>query len=91
MPNQRQRRRTRVRPEPPHPPAYAGPSIVDCFMREMTAFLRRPRRPPSRSERHLKNAAIEVLEAMRALLDEAIARLREEEGAPELRRIRVEQ
>ncbi len=58
-------------------------------MREMTAFFRRPRRPASRSEQHLKNAAIEVLEAMRALLDAAIARLREEKN-PELRRIRVE-
>jgi hypothetical protein len=65
--------------------------MVDCFMREMTAFLRRPRRPPSPSQRHLKNAAIEILEAMRALLDEAIARLREEKEAPGLRRIRVEE
>jgi hypothetical protein len=60
-------------------------------MGQMTALLRRPRSPASRSERHLKNAAIEVLEAMRALLDEAIARLREEKGAPETRRIRVEE
>jgi hypothetical protein len=67
------------------------PSLADCFMREMMAFLRRPRRPPSRSERHLKNAAIEILEAMRALLDEAIVRLREDGGGPELRRIRVEE
>ncbi len=87
MPNQKQRRRTRVRREPPPPPM---PSITDCFMREMTAFFRRPRRPPSRSEQHLKNAAIELLEAMRALLDAAIARLREERN-PELRRIRVEE
>lgn len=91
MPNQRQRRRTRVRPEPPPPPAYTGPCLVGCFMREMMACLRRPPHPPSRSEQHLKNAAIEVLEAMRALLDEAIARLREEKGAPELRHIRVEE
>jgi len=63
--------------------------MLDCLMREMTALLRRPRRPPSRSEQHLKNAAIEVLEAMRALLDEAIARLREEENT-QLKRIRVE-
>ncbi len=90
MPNQKQRRRTRVRREPPSPPAYGGPSMVDCFMREMTAFFRRPRRSPSRSEQHLKNAAIEVLEAMRALLDAGIARLREERN-PELRRIRVEE
>jgi hypothetical protein len=60
-------------------------------VREVTAFLRRPRRPPSPSEQHLKNAAVEVLEAFRALLDAAIARLREDKSAPELRRIRVEE
>jgi hypothetical protein len=59
-------------------------------MREMMAILRRPRRPPSLTERHLKNAAIEVLEAMRACLDAGIARLREEKN-PELKRIRVEE
>lgn len=87
MPNQKQRKRPRVRPEPPRPQMA---SIVDCFMREMTAILRRPRRPTSRTERHLKNAAIEVLEAMRACLDDGIAWLREERD-PELRRIRVEE
>ena len=87
MPNQKQRRRTRVRREPPR---SQMPSIADCVMREMTALFRRPRRSPSPSEQHLKNAAIEVLEAMRALLDEAIAWLREERN-PELRRIRVEE
>jgi hypothetical protein len=60
-------------------------------MRTIAAFLRRPSRSPSPSQQHLKNAAIEILEAMRALLDEAIARLREEEGTAELRRIRVEE
>jgi hypothetical protein len=59
-------------------------------MREMTAILRRPRRPPSQTERHLRNAAIELLEAMRACLDEGIAWLREENN-PELKRIRVEE
>jgi len=88
MPNQK-RRRTRVRREPPPPPAHGGLPLLDFLMREMVALLRR--RPPCRSERHLKNAAIEVLEAMRALLDECIAWLREEKGDPELRRIRVEE
>jgi len=57
----------------------------------MAAILRRPRRPPSQAERHLRNAAIELLEAMRACLDEGIAWLREEKGTPELKRIRVEE
>jgi hypothetical protein len=91
MPNQKQRRKPRPRPEPPPPPAYGGSSIVDCFVREMAAILRRPRRPPSQAERHLRNAAIELLEAMRACLDEGIAWLREEKGTPELKRIRVEE
>jgi hypothetical protein len=38
----------------------------------------------------LRNAAIEVLEAMRAVLDEGIAWLREEQDASELKRVRVE-
>jgi len=59
-------------------------------MREMTAILRRPRRPPSRTQQHLRNAAIEVLEAMRACLDEGINWLQEEKS-PELKRIRVEE
>jgi hypothetical protein len=88
MPNQRQRGRTRVRREPPRP--QMSPA-ADCFMREMMmALFRCPLRPPSASERHLKNAAIEVLEAIRALLDAAIARLREEGSASDLRRIQVE-
>jgi len=65
-------------------------SIVDCFMREMTAILRRPRRSPSPAEQHLKNATIEILEATRACLDECINWLREEKN-PELKRIRVEE
>jgi hypothetical protein len=38
----------------------------------------------------LRNATIEVLEAVRALLDETIEWLRREGRTPELRRIRVE-
>jgi hypothetical protein len=39
----------------------------------------------------MRNATIEVLEAMRALLDETILWLRREgRAAPELKRIRVE-
>jgi hypothetical protein len=87
MPNQKQRRKTRARPEPP-PPQIS--SIVDLFMRQMTAILRRPRRSPSRTEQHLRNAAIEILEAMRVCLDESINWLREEKS-PELKRIQVEE
>jgi len=87
MPNQKQRRRPRVQPEPPRPQMA---SIVDCFVREMAAILRSPRRSPSAAEQHLKNAAIELLEAMRACLDEGINWLREEKN-PELKRIRVEE
>jgi hypothetical protein len=87
MPNQKKRRKPRIRPEPPAPQMS---SIVDWFMREMTAIFRRPRRPASSTEQHLRNAAIEVLEAMRACLDEGINWLREEKN-PELKRIRVEE
>ncbi len=87
MPNQKQRRKPRVRPEPPPPQMLP---LVDCLMRGMTAVFRRPRRLPSRTEQHLRNAAIEVLEAMRACLDEGINWLREEKN-PELKRIRVEE
>ena len=40
--------------------------------------------------RHLRNAGIEVLEAMRAFLDEAIECLREEERSSPMKRVRVE-
>jgi hypothetical protein len=56
----------------------------------MLPFFRRPKPPATRSTRHLCNAAIEVLEAMRAFLDEAIAWLRREGTPAELKRIRVE-
>lgn len=88
MPNERQTRRGRVRREPQRPQMR---SFVDCFLREVAPLLRRSKRPRSRSERHLRNAAIEVLEAMRALLDEGITWLRSERGQPEMRRIRVEE
>jgi hypothetical protein len=86
MPNQK-RGRARVQREAPPPQTS---SVVDCFVKGMTALLRRPRRPPSRTEQHLRNAAIEILEAMRACLDEGIEWLREERN-PELKRIRVEE
>jgi hypothetical protein len=46
----------------------------------------------SRSARHLRNAGIETLEAMRDFLDEAIVWLRSRERRPpEMRRIRVQE
>ncbi|HEY6292868.1 MAG TPA: hypothetical protein VI455_15065 [Terriglobia bacterium] len=59
-------------------------------MREILPLLRRRRRPPSKSAQHFKNAGIEMLEAMRACLDEAIVWLRKEERSEPIRRIEVE-
>jgi hypothetical protein len=60
-------------------------------MSEVLPLLRRSKLPGRRSARHLRLAAIEVLEAMRALLDETIEWLRhEEKTSPDLKRIRVE-
>ncbi len=79
------------RPRPRREPAASGlASCAEWLMREVVPFLRRSRRPPGPSARHLRNAAVEVLEAMRALLDETIDWLRSEKASPELRRIRVE-
>ncbi len=88
MPKEKRNRRARARREPP------CPDITTCvrwFLREMVPLLRMPKRPRTRSIRHLRNAGIEVLEAMRALLDETIEWLRKQKTSPELRRIRVEQ
>jgi hypothetical protein len=47
--------------------------------------------PGRRSRQHLRLAAIEVLEAMRALLEDTIEWLKQEEKrSPELKRIKVE-
>jgi len=82
MPRTKQARRANARPEPEIPPfAY-------WFLREVLPRLRC--RSRSRSAQHLKNAGIEVLEAMRALLDETIEWLREDQGSSPMRRIQVE-
>lgn len=65
------------------------PPLALWFMREVLPRLRR-RRTPSRSARHLKNAGIEVLEAMRVLLDESIEWLREEDRSTPMKRIEVD-
>jgi len=87
MPNAKRSRRARPRREP----ASAGiPSCAVWMLRELGPLLSRlnPRR--SRSTKHLRNAAIEVLEAMRALLDESIEWLRKEgRSEAELKRIHV--
>ena len=60
-------------------------------MREVLPLLRREFPVAKRSRRHLRNATIEVLEAMRAVLDETIEWLRHERrGEAVLKRIRVE-
>jgi hypothetical protein len=67
------------------------PSCAEWFWREIVPRMHPPRFPRTRSARHLRNATIEVLEALRAVLDEIIDRLRREgRSAPELKRIRVE-
>ncbi len=87
MPNGKRTRRARARREPKR---QEIPSFAEWLLREMVPFFRRRKRPPTRSARHLRNAAIEVLEAMRAFLDEGIAWLRQDGTQAELKHIRVE-
>ena len=87
MPNAKRNRRARGRREPE---SAAIPSCAVWMLRELAPLLRRLKPPHTRSAKHLRNAAIEVLEAMRALLDEAIERLRKEgRSEAELKRIKV--
>ncbi|HUI40727.1 MAG TPA: hypothetical protein VL523_02045 [Terriglobia bacterium] len=86
MPKAKQSQKSGARREPPEIPPLAF-----WFMREILPLLRpRRRRPSSKSARHLKNAGIEMLEAMRAFLDEAIECLRKEESEAPMKRIEVE-
>ncbi len=88
MPNGKRNRKARRRREPAR---LEIPSCAAWMLREVIPLLRRPRLPRTRSVRHLRNATIEVLEAMRAVLDEVIEWLRHEGRLPaELKRIRVE-
>ncbi len=87
MPKERQTRKGRRRPEPM---GSEIPSFARWFWREMLPLFRRRRRLTSRSARHLRNATVEVLEAMRAFLDETIDWLRDEDTSADLKRIRVE-
>lgn len=67
-------------------------SSVRLLLSEARPFLRRIRRTrrSGPAGRHLRNAAIEVLEAVRDVLDETVEWLREDSRA-ELKRIRVQQ
>ncbi len=88
MPNAKRSRKTRRRPEPGR---MGIPSCAAWMLREVIPHLRAPKLPRTRSVRHLRNATIEVLEAMRAVLDEVIEWLRHEGRlTAELKRIRVE-
>jgi hypothetical protein len=88
MPNGKRTRKARPsrRAETPHMPI---PACATWFLKEIAPFFRRPL-PAPRSRRHLRNASIEMLEAMREFLDETIEWLRHEERSPEMRRIRVQ-
>jgi hypothetical protein len=60
------------------------------MLRELVPLFRRLTPRHTRSTKHLRNAAIEVLEAMRALLDETIEWLRKDgRSEAELKRIHV--
>ena len=87
MPNAKRNRRGRVR----HEPESAGiPSCAVWMLRELTPLLRRLKPPRTRSAKHFRNAAIEVLEALRVLVDETIEWLRKEgQSEAELKRIHV--
>ena len=77
MPNAKRNRRARRRREP----ESAGiPSCAVWMLREFAPLLRKLKRPHTRSTKHLRNAAIEVLEAMRVVLDETIEWLRRTVG-----------
>jgi hypothetical protein len=86
MPKTKRNRRGRRRPEPE---AFGIRSCAVSLLRVVGPFLRRARLPRTRSAQHMRNATIEVLEAMRAVLGEAIEWLRETKS-DELKRIRVE-
>ncbi|HEV2423555.1 MAG TPA: hypothetical protein VGZ29_01880 [Terriglobia bacterium] len=82
MPRSRQNRKA----EPRHERA-ALPPLALWFASEILPILRRRRN--SESARHLRNAGIEVLEAMRSFLDGAIECLQKENRAAPMRKIEV--
>jgi len=98
MPNAKRTRRTRAPrqtevPPPPVPPLI--PPLLQWWLRSMLPGLPglgrgRPLPRFRRSQQHLRNAAIEILEGMRACLDDTLEWLREERDPAELRKIKVE-
>jgi hypothetical protein len=89
MPRNRRTPKTRAPRERATPPPEIPP-FVRCFWQEVLPRLSRSRRAASPTARHLRNATVEMLEALRALLDQTITWLREQDGAEEMKRIRVE-
>lgn len=87
MPRAKQNRKSQTPRGREVPPGI--PNVARWFLHDVVPLLR-SRRRKSRSARHLRNAGIEVLEAVRVLLDETIEWLKEQDGSPELKRIRVE-
>ncbi len=88
MPNTKRNRRPRTRRRGG---AANIPSCAEWLMREALPLLCREFPVAKRSRRHLRNATIEVLEAVRSMLDETIEWLRHERRSePVLKRIRVE-
>lgn len=86
MPNAKRNRRTRRRREPSR---LDFPSLAAWCLREFSAMAGQSGMA-SGSRRHLRNATIELLEAMRAVLDETIQWLRHDGRVPaELKKIRV--
>jgi len=83
MPRARQNRKS----EPQRESTAQFPPLALWFVREILPILRRRR--DSESARHLRNAGIEVLEAMRAFLDNAIDCLQEENRKTPMRKIEV--
>ena len=94
----RTRRASARRDTEPPPPATPPliPPLVRWWLRNAFPGLAeiagggRPLPRFRRSQEHLRQAAIEVLEGMRACLDEILEWLREERGPAELKRIKVE-
>ena len=85
MPRAKKARTQSARREPPEIPPLAL-----WFIREILPLLRHRRAKMSKSRQHMKNAGIEVLEAMRACIDDTIDWLRKEERSEPMRRIEVE-
>jgi hypothetical protein len=101
MPKAKRTRRPRApreKTEPPPIPPPVPPLIPPLLLWWLRSLLPglpglgrgRPLPRFRRSQEHLRNAAIEVLEGMRACLDETLEWLREERHPEELKKIKVE-